>query len=222
VIVPAASALAIVSQRLALPRRAAAALGAAFVAALGATTWYRSAVYADPETLYRDTITRNPGAWMAHQNLGTELAGRNRLGEAIDAYEGALRAKPDYAAAKANLVLAHMKLGDAAAESPDRVREAIGHYEMVLRLDPDHFRAHYNLGTLLMDRPDRQSEAIAHLESAVKLQPDNVEARVNLGVVLSDVPARAHEAIAHLEFAIEKRPELLHLRQLILEIRSRR
>lgn len=223
IIVPIASGLTVTSQRV-MPqqRRLTAALGAALIAALAATTWHRSFVYRDAETLYRDTIAHNPGAWMAYQNLGTELAARNRLGEAIDAYEGALRARPDYAAAKANLVLAHMKLGDAAAESPDRAREGIGHYEAVVGLDPDHFRAHYNLGTLLMDVPDRQTEALGHLESAVKTQPDNVQARVNLGVLLSDVPSRAQEAIEHLEFAIEKRPELGRLRELVEEIRKRR
>ena len=126
VIVPVAGALAMASERLGpQQRRLAAILGAALIAALGVTTWNRSGVYRDAETLYRDTIARNPGAWMAYQNLGTELAARNRLDEAIEAYEGALRARPDYAAAKNNLVLAHMKRADAAAESPDRAGEAL-------------------------------------------------------------------------------------------------
>ncbi|HUP38939.1 MAG TPA: tetratricopeptide repeat protein, partial [Vicinamibacterales bacterium] len=222
VIVPIASGLAMAFERVRWSKNAELVGGAAVVGILAIATWSRSAVYADAETLYRDTIARNPAAWMAYQNLGTELAARNRLGEAIEAYEGALRAKPDYTAAKANLALAHMKLGDAAAESPDRMREAIEHYQAVLRLDPAHVRAHYNLGTLLMDLPDRQSEAVAHLETAVTLQPDYVEAHVNLGVLLSAIPPRSQEAIAHLEFAVAKRPELGRLKELILEIRSRR
>ena len=222
VIVPVAGALAMASERLGpQQRRLATALGAALIAVLGVTTWNRSGVYRDAETLYRDTIARNPGAWMAFQNLGTELAARNRLDEAIEAYEGALRARPDYAAAKNNLVLAHMKRADAAAESPDRAGEAIAHYEAVVRIDPGHFRAHYNAGTLLMDLPGRQPDALRHLESAVKIQPDNVEARVNLGVLLADIPARSLEAVEHLEFALAKRPELGRLRELVEEIKKR-
>ena len=223
VIVPVAGALAIASARLQpQQRRFATALGAALIAVLGVATWNRSGVYREAETLYRDTIARNPGAWMAFQNLGTELAARNRLDEAIEAYEGALRARPDYAAAKNNLVLAHMKRADAAAESPDRAGEALAHYQAVVRIDPGHFRAHYNAGTLLMDLPGRQPDALRHLESAVKIQPDNVEARVNLGVLLAETPARSREAVEHLEFALAKRPDLAKLKELIQEVRSRR
>ena len=202
-------------------RRIAAVSGGALIVALAVMTWNRSGVYRDAETLYRDTIARNPGAWMAYQNLGTELAARNRLGEAIDAYEGALRARPDYPAARSNLVLAHIKRADAIAESPDRAGEAIADYEAVLRLEPDHFRAHYNAGTLLMDIPARQPEALRHLESAVTIQPDSVEARVNLGVLLADVPSRSREAIEHLEFALAKRPDLTRLRELIDDVKRR-
>jgi protein O-mannosyl-transferase len=220
VIVPVASALAVASARVRPDqKRIATALAAAVLMALGVMTWRHSAVYRDAETLYRDTIARNPYAWMAYQNLGTELAARNRFAEAIEAYEGALRIRPNYVEAQRNLVLAHMKLGDAAAELPGRANEAIAHYEAVLRVDPNHFRARYNAGTLLMDVPGRHAEAITHLESAVKIQPDSAEAHVNLGVLLADVPTRAQEAIEHLEFAIAKRPELVHLKELIENVR---
>jgi tetratricopeptide (TPR) repeat protein len=222
VIVPVASALTIALARITPDRnRIAAVVAAALVTALGVTTWRHSAVYRDAETLYRDTIARNPHAWMAYQNLGTELGARNRFAEAIEAYEGALRVRPDYVEAKRNLALAHMKLGDAAAESPERANEAIAHYEAVLRIEPNHFRARYNAGTLLMDVPGRQADSIGHLESAVQIQPDGAEARVNLGVLLADVPGREAEAVEHLEFALAQRPDLVRLRELVEEIKKR-
>ena len=192
---------------------------AAIVAILGVLTWNRSGVYQNTEKLFRDTIARNPHAWMAYQNLGTELAAQNRLSEAVDAYEGALRARPGYAGAKDNLVLARMRLGDALADKRDRSHAAIAQYEAVLRLEPDHFRAHYNLGTLLMDVPGRHAEAITHLERAAKVQPDSLEAHVNLGVALADVPARRPEAIAHLEVALAGKPDL-PVRELLEKLRN--
>jgi len=206
VIVPVASVLVLSSARLGVALQRV--LGTGLLVALGMLTWNRSAVFENAETLYRDVIAQNPQAWMAYQNLGTELASRNRLSEAIDAYEGALRARPDFPQARNNLVLAHMKLGDAAAELPDRIPSAIWHYESVLRIQPDHFRAHYNLGTILMDLPERHAEAVTHLEAAVKMRPESTEAQVNLGVALADIPARSQEAIAHLEIALAKKPDL--------------
>jgi tetratricopeptide (TPR) repeat protein len=156
---------------------------------------------------------------MAYQNLGVALAAQNRVPEAIDAFEGALRARPGYLQARDNLVLAYMKLGDALAERADGSVEATARYEAVLRIDPNHFRANYNLGTILMDVPGRTDEAIAVLEKAVALRPDSVEARVNLGIVLADVPSRSAEAIAHLDVAIARRPEL-PVRELVERLRA--
>ena len=217
VIVPVASILVLSSPRLGVALQSV--LATMFLVMLGMLTWNRSAVFGDAETLYRDAIARNPQAWMAYQNLGTELASRNRLSEAIDAYEGALRARSDFPQAQSNLVLAHMKLGDAAAEVPDRIPSAIWHYESVLRIQPDHFRAHYNLGTVLLDLPERHAEAITHLEAAVRMRPENTEAQVNLGVALADIPARSQEAIAHLEIALAKRPDL-PVRELLERLRA--
>lgn len=218
VIVPVASILTLLTARLGLPLQRV--LAGAILVTLGVLTWNRSAVYRDAETLYRDVIARNPTSWMAYQNLGTELASRNRFLEAIDAFEGALRVRPAYPEARNNLVLAHMKLGDAAAEVPDRIPSAVWHYESVLRIEPDHFRAHYNLGTVLMDLPERHAEAITHLEAAVRKQPESTEARVNLGIALADIPARSPEAIEHLEVALAKRPDLTPVRVLLERLRT--
>jgi tetratricopeptide (TPR) repeat protein len=205
-----------------LPRAARRMSAALLLAVLGALTWQRSTVYISAEALFRDTIERNPRAWMAYQNLGMELANQNRLEEAVAAFEGALRERVDYDSAKRNLVLAHMRLGDAAAASPATAASAIAHYERVLAIEPGHFRAHYNLGTVLMDRPDRSADAIDHLEAAVRIQPDSIEARVNLGAALAAVPARSDEAIDHLEYVRQRRPDLTGVAQILEPLRRRR
>src|SRR4029077_9151293 len=57
-------------------------------------TSHQSRMYSDIETLYRTTITRNPGCWMAQVNLGNILYKDNRIPEAMDLFKQALRIKP--------------------------------------------------------------------------------------------------------------------------------
>jgi tetratricopeptide (TPR) repeat protein len=232
-IAPFAAALSLAARRVAVrlkpdPTLVASAL---LVAVLGVLTWRQASIYRDAETLYRETIDRNPQAWMAYMNLGTELASNpNRMHEAIAAYEGALRIRPDYAEAQRNLDLArslsrdeeaaaHLNRGSTYAETPGRLPDAIAAYEAALRIKPDYFRAHYNLGTVLLDVPGREQDAIVHLRRAVEIQPDSVEAHVNLGVALADMPGQKEEAVRHLEFAIARRPDLGHLKELIERLR---
>ena len=68
---------------------------------------------------------------------------------------------------------------------------------LLVRIDPDHFRASYNLGTMLMDVPGREAEAIKHLENAVRIQPKSTEAQVNLGIALAEVAHRLLEQRRH-------------------------
>ena len=47
--------------------------GAVVLVVLGLLTWQQCKIYADVDTLWRDTLAKNPGAWLAHNNLGVVL-----------------------------------------------------------------------------------------------------------------------------------------------------
>ena len=64
-------------------RRMAPVAAASFLVILGSLTWSRAGAYQDAETLWRDTIRKNPGAWMARYNLANELRRNGRIEEAI-------------------------------------------------------------------------------------------------------------------------------------------
>ncbi|MDI6829481.1 MAG: glycosyltransferase family 39 protein, partial [Armatimonadota bacterium] len=65
--------------------------------------WKQEGIYKDEETLWRDTIRKNPACWMAHNNLGRVLANKGKTKEAISHFEAALHIKPDHATAHFNI-----------------------------------------------------------------------------------------------------------------------
>jgi tetratricopeptide (TPR) repeat protein len=168
---------------------------------LGALTWSHCAMFRDNETLYRATLARNPGCWMARNNLGLLLMNiPGRLPDAIAEYEEALRLQPDSAGT-------HNNLGATLAKLPGRLPDAIAHYEEALRLQPDFAEAHYNLGAAWSQVRGRGDDAIAEYEEALRLQPDYADAHNNLGGEWSKMPGRLNDAIAQFEEALRLQPD---------------
>ena len=202
IIVPVTSALTLAAGRVSLNKTAAAALCALLAGALGLLTWRQSGIYTDQETLYRETIARNPGSAFAHNNLGTVLfLTPGRLAEAIAEFQTALRLQPDSPEV-------HESLGNAMAATPGRLPDAIAEYRAALRLRPDFADAHDNLGIALSRMPGRLPEAIAEYREALRIKPDFAEAHSNLANAFAQIPERLAEAIAEYQAALRIAPEL--------------
>jgi len=164
---------------------------------LGVATWTRASVYRAAESLWRDTVTKNPDAWVAQNNLGNALLLEDRIEEAIGHYEQALRINPDMADTHNNLGFALLQAGKA--------EDAIRHLEQALLLKPDYAEAHYNLGNALL-RVGKVSEAMGQYEQALRLKPDYAEAQNNLGFALQKL-GKVPEAIGHWEQALRLKPD---------------
>jgi protein O-mannosyl-transferase len=182
-------------------RRWAVAAACVVLAALGCLTWQQCGMYADMETLFQETIERNPTCWVAHYNLGVLIAETpGRLPEAIQHYREAAHLKPDYA-------MAHYNLALGLSRTPDGVPEAIEEYRAALHADPSFALAHNNLGLALSTIPGRLPEAIEEYGAALRIAPDSAEAHNNLGIALLHTPGRASEAIPHFQAALRTKPE---------------
>ncbi len=236
VIAAAAAGAALLLGRAPPPLRPAGlGLVAALVAALAVASNAQSRTYADQATLYRTTIERNPGCWMAHNNLGLWYEGRGDLGHAVAEYREAIRLKEDFASV-------HNNLGGILRGMPGRADEAFANLREALRLQPDFPEAHSNLGVWYEDRgdlvsaaaqfeealrqnpryataqndlgsvlatmPGRLSEAVAHFQEAVRLQPDFAEAHNNLGSAWMNTPGRVDDAVDEYQAAVRIRPDL--------------
>jgi tetratricopeptide (TPR) repeat protein len=183
-----------------LASQAGLALCALIAGLLGALTMRQSGTYRDSQTLYTTTIERNPGCWLAQNNLANDLAKiPGRMQEALAHYEEALRINPNYAKA-------HNNLANALAAIPGRMQEAISHYEEALRIDPNFAEAHINLANSLMTVPGRTLEAVSHYEEALRINPGFAEAHYNLADALVTIPGRDSEALAHFEEALRINP----------------
>jgi tetratricopeptide (TPR) repeat protein len=180
--------------------QASVLLPAILAAGLGVLTWRQAAIYQNEETLYRATLARNPGAWLAHNNLGNLLLPLpGRRVEAMAHLQEALRLKPDFWEA-------HLSLGNALLDAPGRLDDAIAQYETGVRLAPDSERAHTNLGNALL-QAGRTAEAIAHLQTALRIDPANAEAHNDLGNALMQLPGGLSSAIAEYRAALRANPD---------------
>jgi len=192
--------------RLGAPARACAA--ALVLIALGSLSWKQSQIYESEETLWRDTIAKNPASWMARTNLGRYLLRNGRVEEAVEAYEQVFPLKPDAYRAHIALARALLKLG--------RDDEAEAHLKAALAVRPGHYTAHQALARLLWERGDREG-AKRHYEAMIRLVPRSPAGHFLMGRALEN-EGRHREALAHYRDALAVAPDHLEARRAIERI----
>lgn len=146
------------------------ALTGVVVLGLAATTHARSEVYRSRLALWNDTVAkapRNPRAWVC---LGRALldAGDSPAAERVIAE--ALRLRPGYADALA-------QMGNAVRERDLAAATAL--YRQAVEADPGHLAARTNLAAMLGMRGDPEAEG--HLRMVLAADAWNVEALSNYG-----------------------------------------
>ncbi|MCE0499591.1 MAG: tetratricopeptide repeat protein [Methylacidiphilales bacterium] len=164
---------------------------------LGTLSWHQAWAYENEETLWSDTLAKNPNCWVGYNNLGLALAQEGRLDEAITSYQKALEIEPDYAGAHNNLGGVLFQMG--------RLDEAIVQFQSALEINPNYAKAHNNLGIALAQK-GRLDEAMVHYQKALEIDPNFADAHNNLGSALAQ-KGRVDEAMAHNQKALEINPD---------------
>ena len=201
------------------------------VTVLATLAWRQAAMYGNIETLWRTTLARNPGCWMAHNNLGIVLFEKGQLDEAIAHYRRTLQMQPNFWDADYNLGSALLGKGEvdeailyceeAVAKEPNdadaqvalanallqkkRIDDAIVHYQKAAAMRPDYFLARYGLGHALLEK-GQLSAAIEHCRAALLIRPGNPDCHTILAIAL-DESGHSVEAIQHYERALEISPQ---------------
>jgi Flp pilus assembly protein TadD len=174
------------------------AVGGALLLTLGILTWRQAGIYRNQETLWRDTLAKNPDCWMAHINLGIYLHDRGHAEEAIENYRQAIQLNP-------NNPEALNDLGNALA-AQGRLDEAIENFRKAIQLNPNYADALDNLGVALADK-SRFDEAIENYRKAIQVNSNRSETFFHLGMTL-DQSGRTREAVAQYREALRLNPNL--------------
>jgi tetratricopeptide (TPR) repeat protein len=182
------------------------------LAVLAGLTWHQARIYQDVNTLWTETLRKNPECWVAYDYFGIVAKGQRHLREARQCFETSLRLEPDHyeavyqlgvldmlegkpapaedhfrAAVEAspNSAIAADSLGLALAQQ-GKLEGAVAAHQQALAILPDHGNCHLHMGVALA-RLKRLPEARQHFEDALRTGLEHPEeAHFNLGLLLVD------------------------------------
>ncbi len=159
----------------AIPGRAVVA-GTAIVT-LATLTWIRAGAFRNSETIWRDTLAKNPTSWLAHHSLVRLYSASGESAKALAEAEAAAALRP--ADPK---VASWLGLTLAAAGRIDDARRA---HERAIALDPAVGVVHYNFGYDL-ERWGETAAAERQYRTALERDPTVPSVRTRLGRILAD------------------------------------
>ena len=143
---------------------------------LGALTWQQCGIYKDEETVWNDTLSKNPDSWLALINRGNAYFSKEDYDRAIRDFGQVIHLKPEYAEAYNSRGNAFNNKGqyDAAIKDLDKA----------LELKSDYAEAYNNRGIALSSK-GQYDAAIKDFDKALELKSDDAAAYNNRGSALS-------------------------------------
>jgi tetratricopeptide (TPR) repeat protein len=173
----------------------AAAGGLAFL------SWKQMGIYKNQETLWRDTLARNPACAMAESNWGYYLAEeQTRLPEALEHYTAALKLNPNDAGTRNNY--------GVALVASQRVEDGVNQFEEALKISPKNVFALQSLAWL---RATSKHASIYRPADAVPLARRGVEASQGKDEWMIDTLAAALAAAGNFDEAISTQQRAIEL-----------
>jgi serine/threonine-protein kinase len=150
-------------------------------------------------------LARRPGSAALWNNLGSIYMERNDRARAADAFDEALRLKPDFAAAHANRAKLALsgESNDAAARKPV-LEKVVAECNAAIRLDKKCVTAYATLGHALAEQGDTDG-ALEALREGARVRADSSQAHQLVAVGLATM-RRFAEAEAEFQKAIELDP----------------
>ncbi len=155
---------------------------AAVLLLLAGLTMRAAALYRDEETLFRDTIAKNPTSWIAWSNLGLALGAQGRHDEALEMLARALELDAGKSRVHYNYAKLLLDRGETRGFSPGDLEQAIQHFGEAGRLEEHWAAPHVGLGAARL-RQQQFAAARDSLQDALAREPENVDALYTLGLL---------------------------------------
>jgi tetratricopeptide (TPR) repeat protein len=170
---------------------------AAVLIIFGVLTWRQTHIYKDLETLWQDTLKKNPDSLLAEVNMGVLLQQRGDTEGALKRFYRALEILPDDEQAYYNIGNIYKSQG--------KLDEAVDCYKKALEILPDFIAARNNLANTLKMQ-GKMDEAVEQYKKVLQINPRDAQARYNLANTYLSL-GRFDEAIDSYKRAIELAPQ---------------
>jgi hypothetical protein len=135
---------------------------------LGVLTWRQCGIYKDSDTLWADTLEKNPDSWMAHGNTGLSLFKQGKFEEALIHYDKQLELatylKKIHPMAYSDIYY-HKAL---IFSSNGKLEESAEQFKLSLEIDEKSAVVHYLLAEVLV-KQGKIEEAIGHLQKGFEI-----------------------------------------------------
>ena len=187
-------------------------IGAAVIVVTGCSwlTWNQASIYRGEETLWANTLRKNPDSWQAHNHYGAVLFQKGIVGNdqydrngAMFHFSEAVRLKPENPESHNNFGLALV--------TKKRMEEGIAQYREAVRIKGDEPSMRTNLANALA-QGKHYDEAIAEYKEVLKLNPNNPNIYCALGYTLIQT-GRLDEAIESFQKALKIAPGMPQAKQ---------
>ncbi len=159
-------------------------------------TWLQIPYWKDSAALYTRAIAVTDANYLAHLNLGVDMAAEGHYPEAARELFTSIEENPDQPHARNSLGGVLFTMG--------RRDEALEQFTQAIRLEPGNAEAHGNFGNALVD-VGRIDDAIRELNTALQLNPGMATAYYGLGRVLV-MQGRAKDAVTYFNEALRINP----------------
>lgn len=161
-------------------------------------TWKQAHIYKNLELLWTDTLSKNPSAWIAHNNLGVIMADKGKFKEATYHYKEALKFNKDYFMALNNLGLILKQEG--------KFKEAITHFRKAVMVKENYEEGYHNLANAL-NETGKFREAEIYYKKSLQLRPGNASTYNDYGTLFGS-QKKYPQAINYFQKALTIDPDM--------------